>query len=140
VGDLMAHLGALMDSLGQALETVPTLRVFPYYVDSVSPPAAIVGWPDTYDYDKTMGRGADALTFPVVVVVGRADARSTRDRLSQFADGTGVYSIKAAVDGYDSSVYDSARVTKAEFGTVSIAGTHYLAVTFDVELYAPGVS
>jgi hypothetical protein len=47
-----------MDDLGAALETIDGLRVFPYWADKIVPPAAIVGFPESLDFDETMGRGA----------------------------------------------------------------------------------
>lgn len=132
------RLADVMDALGAALDTIAGLRATPYYADSVTPPAAVVAWPDSYDYDQTMQRGSDSVSFPVVCVVGRADARTTRDQLSEYANGSGALSVKAAIEDYVTDVWDSARVTKAEFGSVSIAGTSYLSATFIVEIYAPG--
>lgn len=132
----MVSVSSIMDTLGDALEEIEGLRVFPYYADRVHPPAVVVGWPDSYAYDSTMARGADTLVFPVTVVVGRADARSSRDQLSLYADGSGSTSVKQAIEELGPWV----RVMSAEFGVVSIAGVEYLAATFDVEVVAYGVS
>lgn len=53
------NLAAVMDELGAALGTIPGLRVFPYWADRITPPAAVVGWPDPLTYDATMRRGSD---------------------------------------------------------------------------------
>lgn len=121
-----------MDSLGSALETIPGLRVFPYYADRVTPPAAVIGFPDSYDFDTTMRRGSDTIVFPITIVVGKADTRTARDALSAYCDGSGVSSVKVAIDSYASASYDSATVSSAEFGVVTIAATEYLAAIFDV--------
>jgi hypothetical protein len=132
------NLADVMDELGIALEVIPGLRIFPYTADKVTPPAAIVMWPDSYEFDRTMQRGSDAVTLPIVVVVGRADARSSRDRLAKYVDGSGSDSVKAAIEDHASDVYDSVRVTSVEFNQVTIASIDYLAATFNVDIVAPG--
>jgi len=132
------NLGAVMDDLGAALDTIPGLRVFPYWADKVTPPAAVVTWPDPLTYDTAMVRGADTAELPVYVVVGKVDARSTRDRLAQYADGSGTHSVKAAVESYAATAYDIARVNRVEFGGISIGGTEYLAATFYIDITGKG--
>lgn len=136
----MADLSAIMDALGAAVGTIADLRPHPYWADNVTPPAAIVAWPDSYEFDQTMARGSDHVTLPVIVVVGRADARTSRDRLAQYVAGSGAQSVKQAVENTTTTAYDSARVVKVEFGTLSIASISYLAATFDVDIYAHGGS
>lgn len=134
----MADISAVMDELGVTLDQIPDLRPFPYYADKVTPPAAIVGWPEELTFDTGMRRGSDAALFPVVVVVGRSDARTSRDRLAKYAAGSGAQSVKSAIEAHTGRAWSSARVTKAEFGIVSIAGVQYLSVTFDVDIAMRG--
>lgn len=129
------NLADVMDDLGTALETIEGLRVTAYYADRVSVPAAVVGFPDSYDFDQTMSRGSDRVTFPVTVLVGKADARSARDQLAAYCDGAGDSSVKAAVDRFVSTAWDSARVTAVEFGVITVSGVEYLGATFDVEVF-----
>jgi hypothetical protein len=132
------NVADVMDELGDALDTISGLRVFPYWVDKVSPPAAIVGFPEELTYDATYGRGSDSITLPIIVVVGRVNARSTRDRVAQYTDGTGMTSAKTAIESHSATSYDSARVERVEFGTASIGGTEYLAATFHVDITGSG--
>ena len=134
----MADLAACMDALGDALSTITGLRAHPYEADTVTPPAAIVAWPDTYEFDTAMQRGADRMVLPVLVVVGRADARSSRDRLAQYVRGDGAQSVKAAVEAHSTTVWYSARVQSVTFDAVTIAANSYLAATFNIELLVPG--
>jgi hypothetical protein len=131
-------LAAVMDDLAAALETIPQLRVFPYWADRVTPPAAVVAWPDPLTYDSTMQRGSDQAELSVLVMVGKVDARSSRDQLARYADGSGTHSVKAAIDGYAATAYDVARVSRAEFGVFPVAGVEYLAATFFVDIFGPG--
>jgi len=129
-----------MDDLSAACQTVEGLRCFPYNADSIQVPAAVVGWPTTYDFDATMGRGSDRLVFPIRVAVGRADARTSRDRLAEYVAGGGdTLSIKKAIESYAATSYDTARVQSVQFGSVTVAGVSgYLGATFNVEVYGPG--
>jgi hypothetical protein len=132
-------LGDVMDDLGAALGTITGLRVFPYWADKIVPPAAIVGFPESIDYDETMGRGADHLQLPVIVVVARRDGRSARGRrLTKYVAGTGTDSVKAAIEAYAATAYHSARVERVEFGTATVAGVEHLSATFDVDVIGPG--
>lgn len=132
------NLAAVMDDLGAALGSISGLRVFPYWADRVSAPAAIVGWPDPLTYDAAMTRGGDRVELPVMVLVGKVDARSARDTLAAYADGAGAGSVKAAIESFTPTAYDSARVTRCEFGVMSVAGTEFLAATFFIDLIGQG--
>lgn len=134
----MADLSDVMDDLGAALDTIEGLRVYPYWAGRVVPPAAVVGLPDDCQFDSVLQRGADRLRLPIVVAVGKADARSTRDRLAKYAAGSGPVSVKAVVEAHESAAWDSARVESVEFGTATIAGTECLAATFMIDVSVRG--
>ena len=133
-------LSDVMDQLGTALETIDGLRVFPYTADRVTPPAAVVQWPSVIDYSATMRRGMDRMTFPVMVVVGRADARATRDSLAAYLDGSGASSVVAALESGTYTACDAVKVAGVPKGVeaVSIAGIDYLAAEFVVEITGQG--
>lgn len=131
-------LSAVMDDLGTALATIPDLRVFPYWADTVSPPAAVVAWPDPLTFDATFKRGADGAEIPVHVFVGKVDARSSRDLLARYADGSGTYSVKQAVENHTATAYDVARVNRAEFAVSTVGGTELLAATFYIDITGRG--
>lgn len=124
--------------LAAALSLIDELRVFPYWADKVTPPAAIVEWPESIAYDATMARGADRLTLPLLVMVGKADMRSAWEQLAAYADGSGASSVKAAIERHAAISYDSARVTRVEFGVTVVASVDYLAATFTVDLIGSG--
>lgn len=131
-------LDDVMDEVGEALDTIEGLRVFPYWADRITPPAAIVGFPDSYEFDQTYGRGSDRFVLPVLVLVGQADARTARDSLAKYVHGSGSASVKSAIESHTPTSYDSARVQGVEFGTVTVAGTPYLAATFLINIIGPG--
>lgn len=132
------NLGDVMDDLGEALATLDGLRVFPYWADRISPPAAVIGWPDPLTYDSTMARGADQTELPVMVMVGKVDTRTARDAVSRYANGSGPGSVKAAIESHSPTAYDSARVTRVEFGAITVAAVEYLAATFYVDIIGRG--
>lgn len=131
------NLADVMDDLGTALETITDLRVFPYWADRITPPAAVVTWPEI-TFDETYGRGSDRLEISVITLTGKVDARSARDLAAQYANGSGSTSVKTAIESYAASAWDSARVQRVEFGVISVAGVEYLAATFSVDIIGDG--
>lgn len=132
-------IGEVMDELAEALKTtVPKLRAFPYYAESVTPPAAIVGLPDEYTFDASMGRGSDHAAFPVYVLVGKVNARSARDNLAKYANGSGPGSVKAAIEAYEYTACDTPAVRSCEFGVFTSGGVEYLSATFVIDVHGTG--
>jgi hypothetical protein len=78
------------------------------------------------------------MTLPVVVLVGKVDARTARDLAAKYLDGSGSSSVKAAVDGGTYSACDSARTLSATVGAYSVAGVTYLGVEFQVDITGQG--
>jgi hypothetical protein len=132
------NIADVMDELGTALGTIPELRVFPYWADRVTPPAAVVAWPDPLTFDATMGRGLDRMTIPVIVMVGAFNSRTTRDAMAKYLAGSGDMSVKQAIERHHTNAYDSVRVRTAEVNSYTVGGTELLAATFDVDLIGTG--
>lgn len=132
------NIADVMDELGVSLDTVDGLRVFPYSAGRVTPPAAMVLWPDPLDYDSTFARGMDRMTIPVVVLVGMLDARTSRDTLGKYLDGSGSHSIKAAVEAGTYAACDTVRVMSAEVQAYTVAATTYLGAEFQVDVIGQG--
>lgn len=133
------NIADVMDELSTTLQGIEGLRVFPFWVQSPTPPAAIVEWPNPLTFDSTMRRGSDTLVFPISLIVGKVDARSSRDALSQYADGSGDTSVKAVLEAHEYSSADSIRVQSVEFGVVTIAGVDYLSGRFQVHVVGSGI-
>lgn len=132
------HVLRVMDDVAEALRAIEGLRVFAYEAPRIVPPTAEVEWPEEVTYDQTMRRGSDRLTVQVRVMVGQADARSARDELAAYADGSGPRSVKAAVERREAQAYDSARVTKCEFGLTTVAAVEYLSALFTLDISGNG--
>lgn len=122
------NINTAMDAIGTALGTITGLRVFDFKPGSAQPPFAFVDYP-TVTYDHTHARGTDRATFPVLVAVGNASDRASRDEISAYTAGTGSSSIKAALDSGGVR-----RVTGAEPVDLVLAAGTYMAYRFDVEV------
>jgi hypothetical protein len=131
------NVAACMDELGAALAAISDLRVTPYSAKKINPPAAVVAWPEI-DYDKAFARGADRQEFPLILLVGNVDARSSRDDLAEYLDGSGPRSVKTAVEAHEATAYDSARVVRAEVSVMTVAAVEYLAATLYVDIIGRG--
>lgn len=133
------NLEAVAGELALALKTITGLRVPPWGVESISPPAAVIALPERIDYDGTYGRGSDR--FPdlgVVVLVGQPEQRASRKAIAAYADGSGAKSVKAKLEAYTYTTCDSVRVAWAEFDTARYAGTDYLAAIFHLDITGKG--
>ena len=104
----------------------------------MTPPAAVVSYPETIDFDQTYGRGADKMTIPVVVVVGRASDRAARDALGAYCDGSGASSVKAVLESGTYTAFHTVRVESIEFDVVTIAAVDYMAALFDLDIAGSG--
>ncbi|HEY9338825.1 MAG TPA: hypothetical protein VIQ79_30535 [Kribbella sp.] len=133
------NLEEVAGELTLALKTITGLRVPPWGVESISPPAAVIALPERIDYDATYGRGSDR--FPdlaVIVLVGQPEQRSARKTIAAYADGSGAKSVKAKLEAYTYTSCDSVRVAWAEFDTARYAGTDYLAAIFHLDIVGKG--
>lgn len=131
-------LADVMEEVAGKLSAINGLRVFAYPPDNLAPPAGVVSYPESYEYDGTYGRGMDRLKLPVVVVVGKPTDRSTRDRLARYCDGAGAGSVKVAAQAGPYVACDTVRVESVEFDVVSIGGTDYMAALFTLDITGPG--
>jgi hypothetical protein len=135
---VLVILGDVMQAIADRLDTIDGLRCFGYPQPAVTPPAAIVSYPEKIAFDQTYVRGKDRITLPLVVVVGKAHDRSTRDRVGVYCDGSGTSSVKAVLESGTYTAFDEVVVTDAEFDVVDIAGTDYLAALFNLDIVGAG--
>lgn len=132
------NLADVMDEIAARLNTISTLRVFPYPADAVTDPAAIVLYPDEITFDETYGRGMDRISLPVLVVLGKPHDRSTRDRVVRYCNGSGADSVKAALETGTTTAFDTIRVESIEFGIRTIGGTDYAGAEFTLDIAGRG--
>lgn len=131
-------LADVMDAIGDRLDTITGLRVHRYPPGSVSPPAAVVSYPDEITFDETYGRGMDRLSLPVVLVVGKASDRAARNKLGAYVNGSGASSVKAVLESGTYSAFHTVRVASADFDVVSIGDVPYLAAMFNLDITGSG--
>lgn len=101
---------------------------------AVEPPCLIVGYPTVLNYDATMARGSDRATFPVWIVCGKIDARTTRDAVAEFISPAGALGVKTALDGNLGGAVQSCRVMSMTMEVTNIGGVDYQAPRFDLDI------
>ncbi len=132
-------LEAVAAELATALKTISGLRVPPWGVEKITPPAAIVALPERITYDSTCGRGKDHFPdVPVIVLVGKPNERAARKAIAAYANGSGPQSVKAKVEAHTYTALETVRVAWAEFDTARYAGTDYLAAIFHLDIVGKG--
>ena len=131
----MTDMAGVMDAIATAItDAGVTGRVYAYPAGAVSPPCAVVGYPETIDFDMSFVRGADEATFPVYFIVGKVVERAARDKLSTIVAGAA--GIKGALEKepfLDGSA-QTLRVTDMKVQTVTISAIDYLSAKFSVEV------
>lgn len=132
------NLAAVMQAVADQLDTIGGLRCFGWPVATVSPPAAIVSYPDEIKFDETYGRGMDRITLPLVLVVGKVSDRATRDTIGAYCDGSGDLSVKQVLESGTYTAFDTVTVTEATFDVVSISAVDYLAAMFNLDIAGHG--
>lgn len=137
---VQVNLADVMDEIGDRLATIEGLRVYRYPADTVQPPAAVVMFPDDYEYDSTYARGMDRImNLPVAVMVGKASDRASRDQIAKWADGSGVNSIKQVLEAEPTySAFDTLRVTSVAFDIFLVASVEHLTATFTLDISGGG--
>lgn len=133
------NLSNVMDQIAIQLDTIAGLHVYAYPADSITPPAAIVGYPETITYDVTFGRGVDQIDLPVFVLVERTPDRTARATLAPYLDGSGAESFKAVLKAGTYTAFSTARVRECTIDVITVAGTDYLTGIFGIDITGPGV-
>lgn len=132
------NLASVMAALATELDKITGLRVYAYPTDSVAVPAAVVGYPVSYTFDETYGRGSDRLEVPVWVLVGRVSDRTAVTQLGAYCDGSSSDSVKQVLEAGTYTAMDSVRVVSADFEAVSVGSVEYLAAMFTVDVFGSG--
>lgn len=134
----MTAISTIRTGLATNLATISGLRTSATMPDAINPPIAIV-MPDNISFDSAMARGLDEYAFTVLVIVGRADARTSQNKVDDFCNPTGAGSVKTAIESDRSlgGAAQSLRVTAMRNYTSITAGdVVYLAAEFAVTVYA----
>ncbi len=134
------NIQEIMEEVATAIRAVPTLtdRTFAYPVSDISPPGAVVGYPENVVYDGGYGRGMDRITGVVTIVAGMIVDRATVPLIAGYMNGSGPESVKTAIEDHAYVSLDSIRVTNGEFDIVPIGGNDYIAVVLELDIVGPG--
>ena len=138
-------LATIMDEVKARLDTIDGLHCYGHPADNVHPPAAVVTYPEEYLFDASYGRGSDRLTLPVVVLVGRPEAATSRDLLAEYVAGSGPKSIKAVLEddlpagGLDLPGTAGSFASTPDHASLDITGDIDIRVEL-IDLTPPGLS
>lgn len=116
----------------------PDFYIHPNPPESLTPPAIIVSYPKSIDYDETYGRGMDKITdWEIVAVVGQVSLLTARKRIMRLAGG-GSASLKAVLEAPGYQSFDDLRVSTASFDVFTMAGVDYISCTWLVDVWGTG--
>jgi hypothetical protein len=136
INDVAAEIGATIVAADVGLRTLA------WDADRVSVPGVIFALPDGYKYDLTYGRGSDEFTLPILVLVGKSDARTARTHLGLYLNGSGPKSLKSIVDSSKTNTYvtcDTVRVQEVtDIGSYVAGAITYLGATLPTRITGKG--
>lgn len=128
----MMDLEAVMDEVAACMRQVPGLRAHGWPVGKVTPPAAVVNYPTSADYQVD---GASwRISLPLVIAFGRPNVKQTRNKLAAYLNGSGAASVRQLVDDYAWTSCDSVTCTDADVDVVAVANVEYLAALFTLDV------
>lgn len=136
----MSLLQSIMETIAARLKTVEGLRVHEQPPKTIVPPAGIVSYPESIDYDQTYRQGMTRVSgLKVWLVVGNVTERSTRDRLAAYVAESGEQSVKAALEAEEDGLpWDVLQVGSVEFDVITIGSVDYMAAGFSIDLACQG--
>jgi hypothetical protein len=126
----------VLAGLKESLENIAKLRVYDFPSSKVDPPAAVLSLPET-PYDVTLGGRSDVWTFPVWVLVSKADDRSAYKEMIPYLDAEGERSIRAMIEADRTlgGACDTCAVVNARPQFASVGGVEFLAIEFTLEVF-----
>lgn len=128
-------LADVMDAISAEIVSAGVVtKAHAYPVGSVTPPCAVVGYPETIDFDAVFGRGSDKAEFPLWVIVGKVHDKSARDAISKLI--TGATGIKDALDGDLGGAVQTCHVTDCKIEEIQVGDITYLSAKFMLEIYS----
>lgn len=138
---MSANISTLRANAATLLDSITAIRkVYDYIPDTAPPtPCGIVG-NVTVTWDESMQRGLDTYEFDVLAVVARMSERSGQDELDALLAGTGVGSVKTALEAGTpvrtlNGAVSTLRVTRATPISVTMGGVEFFAYRYEVEAY-----
>jgi hypothetical protein len=135
----MASVTVIRDAIAAQLALITTLNVYSAVSDSVMVPAAIVGIPQSIEYDYTFRSANLKMMIPVRVLAARIQEDYAQELLDAYISYEGASSIPLSLglDTQLSATVQTSRVTEARnYGVYEVEGISYLGVEFMLEVIA----
>lgn len=124
-------------ALGEVLETIPGLRVYPRLSGQINPPAAVIAPGTGVFLTYRTSNVSHDLDLAVTVFVQRGNDRTADEELSAYIADSGDQSIYAIVNANSTlgGKVDDAWVTQAQdWGVFTYADVSYLGCVFPVQV------
>lgn len=132
------NLKDVMQEIAEKLSMHTGLNVYDYPTDTVTPPAGVIGYPETITYDETYDGGEMMFNkLPIWMVSDRIDSKSARNQVSAWTAPIGNKSVKQFLDKENYNSCDSVHVGEAQFDVTTIADVPYLVALFEVTVTGP---
>lgn len=131
----------VMNAIESALDDIPGLRTTAFIKDQMAPPFAMVGVPEIPDYHGAFRSGSMTISPRVYVFVSSVVDRIGQTKLSEYANPTGVSSIKAALEADNTLGGVVAQVVVKSFrplGAEEMGAFNYYGGVFDLMIVATG--
>jgi hypothetical protein len=127
---------AVREGLKANLEIIPGLRVYELIPSPAVAPAAVVGQLD-FTLDLNNARGLDQANLDVVILVQRLAQKSAQNDLDKYLQGSGDYSIKAAIESDLTlgGACNTLRVTSAQAGSYTSGDIDFLSYRYSLTVW-----
>lgn len=132
--------------ISDAVDTIAGLTCTPYVPDAITEPHFFLAESET-EFDKSMKRGLDSLTFTCRILVGRADDMYAQKDLNSYTSGSGANSLKVAIESVRTSnngtaisgaIYDLVVRSIRSHRFYEHAGTEYLGAELTIYVIGSG--
>ena len=136
----MASIGALRTALATNISSISGLRTASAIPEQINPPIAVVypaGTP--VEFHMSSNNGSHQFYFEVMIIVGRADARSSQKELDEYISTTGSKSVFLAIEldrTLSGLAQDCVARRVSTYGSTEINNIEYLAATIQVDVIA----
>lgn len=136
------NVESVAEELAARLRRIPGLQAHTVPPGSIVAPAAVVAFPSRVDFDLSGDRGTDSATFPVLVMAAKVGGSiNAWGILSKYLNGSGAYSVKAALEDSDpvAGVLDFVQVEDGSTEVTKWGDIEYLTLSFTVTVVGSGI-
>jgi len=93
----MPNLGEVRQAIATTIRAeLEELNIYPVWADITNLPAVVIG-PPVADFTKSMGRGLDSWSFPLMVMVGIPEIQFAQNALDDYVDGSSEKSLRRII-------------------------------------------